>query len=184
MGEGDQVTEDDRQDPVQFAGRIKWFNAVKGFGFITPGDGQGDVFIHLSALRQAGYEGIEQGATVVCEAVRGPKGWQAVRVIEVDTSTAEAPAEIQRSDTGSPDGGRYPSMEPEGDFFEVAVKWFNADKGYGFVTQGEGTQDIFLHIKMLRRVGLDDLRPGQTLMVRTGQGPKGPQVAEIDTSSL
>ena len=71
-------------------------------------------------------------------------------------------------------------MEAEGEFFDATAKWFNAEKGYGFVTRGEGTPDVFVHIKALRRVGIEELLPGQSLRVRVGQGPKGPQVAEIE----
>ncbi len=150
-------------------GTIKWFNISKGFGFVTPLDGGGDVFVHLSALRQGGFDIVEEGVTIVCRAVQGPKGRQAIEVMEVDRSTA-APEKL----------GGPPPIEPEGDPFIATVKWFNPEKGYGFITQGEESEDVFVHIKTLRRVGVEQLLPGQSVRVRVGQGPKGPQVAEID----
>ena len=142
MGSGDVegTTVDIRQEAFEVLGKIKWFNAVKGYGFIAPDGMPGDVFIHHSALRQAGYDAVEQGATVRCEAVRGPKGLQAVRVLVVDMSTAiDAPARPVRD-------AEYPSVEAEGEFFEATAKWFNIEKGYGFVTRGEGTPDVFIQI--------------------------------------
>ena len=178
MEEQDRVAGSAPPESVEVRARVKWFNAAKGFGFLAPDGDSGDVFVHLSALRQAGYESLEQGATVVCEATRGPKGLQAVRVIDVDASTAVRPGAGPRD--GDDDDPRHPPLEASSDYFDVTVKWFNAEKGYGFVTRGDGAQDIFVHIRMLRRVGLGDLKPGQSLRIRTGQGPKGPQVAEID----
>tara|TARA_Y100001960_G_scaffold321253_1_gene395606 strand:+ start:857 stop:1396 length:540 start_codon:yes stop_codon:yes gene_type:complete len=173
----DQFSGESHPGSVEVSGRVKWFNAAKGFGFLTPVDSSGDVFIHLSTLRQAGHEGVDEGATVVCEAVRGPKGLQAIRLIDVDTTTAIQSGTTSQEDEDDP---RYPPLQADSDLFEVMVKWFNIEKGYGFVTRGEGTQDIFIHIKTIRKIGFADLKPGQLLHVRTGQGPKGPQVAEIE----
>lgn len=177
MDEMEQSSSEVQQETVRVTGRVKWFNAVKGYGFVSSEGEPGDIFLHHSALLQAGHQGAEQGATVECDVVRGPKGLQAVRVFSVDTSTVE----ITDSD-GSvlAYGEDYPLVEAEGEFFEVTAKWFNAEKGYGFVTRGEGTPDVFVHVKVLRLVGLEELLPGQALRVRAGAGPKGPQVAEIE----
>src|SRR6185436_16936800 len=73
---------------VELRGRVKWFNAVKGYGFLALEADNSDAFLHVTTLRQAGHEDLKPGATVVCAGVRGPKGWQVMKVLEVDSSTA------------------------------------------------------------------------------------------------
>ena len=168
----------------ELRGSVKWFNVVKGYGFLTPDDGSPDVFLHLSVLRQAGFERLGPGSTVHCEAVRGAKGFQVQRIIEIDTSTAEP--ETAGSGPGGDlgvdyGGGRDGISQPEatGDFLSATVKWFNPHKGYGFICPEDSEQDVFVHMVTLRRAGVASLVAGQTVEVRVGNGPKGLQVTDI-----
>lgn len=153
------------------AGTIKWFDVAKGFGFIVPDKSGSDILIHVSVLRKDGFQTAYEGSRVVVEAIPGIRGLQATKIISMDESTAVHPTQI-------PDRS-YISVEATSGFERVIVKWFNRTKGFGFLTRGEGTEDIFVHMETLRRYGFSELRPNQVLLVRYGNGPKGLMAAEI-----
>lgn len=157
---------------VEVRGVIKWFDASKGYGFIVPDDGSMDVLLHVTVLRRDGYQTAYEGARIVCECVQRQKGYQAFRVVLMDESTAIHPAQMLPPRT-------HVSVTPTSGLERAQVKWFNRLRGFGFVSCGEGTPDIFVHMETLRRYGLAELRPGQTVLVRFGPGPKGMMAAEV-----
>lgn len=168
----DAGSEDPGVEVLEVAGAIKWFDVAKGYGFIVPDDGQPDILLHVTCLRRDGYRTAYEGARIVCEVVPGTRGLQAFRILSMDESTAVHPSQLPPSRT-------HVQVTPEGGYERATVKWFNRVKGFGFLTQGEGTEDIFVHMETLRRFGITELRPGQTVMVRFGMGPKGRMAAEI-----
>jgi len=156
------------QPGFEVIGLVKWFDPTKGYGFIKPSSGpQGDVLLHQTCVRQSGFKTAFEGARVVCEAFKGPKGLQARRLLSLDNSTASLTS------------SRPSAPAPHGPSFEATVKWFNRGKGYGFVSRGPDTPDVFVHMETLRRFGIRELRQGQRVRVRTGDGPKGELAAEI-----
>ncbi|HYE01422.1 MAG TPA: cold shock domain-containing protein [Alphaproteobacteria bacterium] len=176
---------------------VKWYNETKGFGFVTPEDGSPDAFLHVSALQSAGYDSLPEGATIVCDLAQGGKGPQVAAIYSVDSSTA-APSRGPRSGGfgdrdggfGGQRGGFRQDRGPRGGFgdrdsgpttdAEGTVKWFNATKGFGFITPADGGKDIFVHANVLSRSGLHDLAEGAQVRMSVRQGQKGPEAVSVE----
>lgn len=188
-------------------GTVKWFNATKGYGFITLENG-GDAFCHASALAALGTPNLPQGATIVCDLQESPRGLQVVTVHTVDTSTAD-PAASSRGPRreGGPRGGfggggfggggyggggfggggygggggyRDRDAGPSGPMVEGKVKFFNDQKGFGFVMPDDGGGDVYIHASALRRSGIAVLEPEQRVRFSTRQGMKGVEVDRVE----
>src|SRR6185437_7009926 len=127
---------DEPQTGRRVEAKVKWFNAAKGFGFVTMSDGSPDAFLPMAILRRAGYDDVREGASITCEVGAGAKGPLVTTVLNIDPSTA-----VEAGFGGADRRSGRPSSTLEG-----AVKWFEPEKGYGFVSPDGGGKDVFIHI--------------------------------------
>ncbi len=170
------LTDEEALGLIEVSGNIKWFDVSKGYGFIVPDNGMPDILLHVTCLRRDGFQTAYEGARIVVEVLDRPRGLQAFRVLEMDETTAIHPSQM-------PPARTHVQVTPTTGFERVIVKWFNRIKGYGFVNRGDGEPDIFIHMETLRRYGITELRPGQYVLVRFGEGPKGLMAAEVKPES-
>lgn len=169
---------------------VKWFNAEKGFGFAALSDGSGDVFLHVNTLQAAGRQTVAPGTTLRVRVAAGQKGRQVEQVISIDDSTAEPERRSFSGGGGAGGGGGSGGGGgPRGPRRQVdlstavemngTVKWYDAAKGFGFITPEDGGRDVFVHATALERAGIGPLQERQAVRMGVVQGAKGPEVGSI-----
>ena len=156
------------------SGTVKFFNSAKGFGFIAPDEGGADVFVHASAVEQAGLRTLNEGDRVTFEVEEDRRSGKLaatdLRVTGSGSGSTSASRPDQRSQSNfRPQGAAtrpasgtrsLGSRQVEGSGRGV-VKWFNPAKGFGFIEPETGGEDVFVHISAVERAGLRELREGQ-----------------------
>lgn len=154
-------------------GSVKWFDPVKGFGFVVSDEGGADILLHINVLRNFGQNSVADGARVEVVACRTERGVQAVEVVSIAPQPAEKQAAL--GDLAELDRGVIENapLEP------ARVKWFDKAKGFGFANVFGRAEDIFLHIEVLRAAGLSDVQPGEALAIRVIEGKRGRMAAEV-----
>ena len=164
-------------EPV--AGRVKWFDATRGFGFVVSDEVEGDILLHFSVLREHGRRSVPEGALIECVPVRLERGLQAKKVLSIDLSSA-LPQQPRSSIPFTERADRKALAEAAGEFEPVEVKWFNRVRGYGFVNRIEAEgEDVFVHMETVRQSHLGDLQPGQRLEARIAPSGKGLTAIEL-----
>ena len=184
--EGEAVPEMDSDDHASaselapITGKVKWFDATRGFGFLVSEEIDGDVLLHFSVLREHGRRSVPEGAIIECVPVRQQRGLQAKKVISIDLSTA-LPQQPRSSISPAERADRTALAEGAGEYEPLEVKWFNRVRGYGFVKRPDelGGEDVFVHMETVRLAHLGDLQPGQTLEARVAPSGKGLTAVEL-----
>jgi CspA family cold shock protein len=155
---------------------VKWFNSEKGFGFVELGNGSGDAFLHIAVLQAAGHESVQPGAKLKVQTEQGKKGLQVSAVLEVD-ATNLAPVQ-QKPRARSESFSQRPDPSTAVDI-DGTVKWFNPEKGFGFVSTEDGGKDVFLHISVLEKLGRKTIAEGEFVTMQVVQGQKGREAISI-----
>ncbi|MGH6948480.1 MAG: cold-shock protein [Kiloniellales bacterium] len=144
---------------------VKWFNRTKGFGFVQPTDGSADAFLHISVVEQSGNSDLPEGTKLVCDLSDGRRGPQVAFIHRIEFI---------------PDGPPRPADGGATSVVEGKVKFFNTEKGFGFVTPDDGGKDVFVSARTLQRIGLSMLEPEQRVRMATRIGQKGPMAESVE----
>ena len=161
------------EHPDTVSGTVKWFDPVKGFGFIVSEEDGPDILLHVNVLRNFGQSSVADGAEVDVRIQRTERGVQAIEVLAIqpgahmENETLADIAELDRDTVANA------PLEPG------RVKWFDKGKGFGFANVFGAPEDVFLHVEVLRRSGLSDLAPGEALALRVIDGKRGRMAAEV-----
>lgn len=171
LNESDQPPAMPAEDTV--SGTVKWFDPVKGFGFVVSDLGGPDILLHVNVLRNFGQSSVADGARIDLHIQQSERGMQATQVLAI------YPPE------GSEEGGLddVPGLElaslEDVPLEPARVKWFDKAKGFGFANVFGQPEDIFLHIEVLRKSGLSDLQPGEALALQVVDGKRGKMAARV-----
>jgi CspA family cold shock protein len=156
---------------------VKWFNAEKGFGFIELADGSGDVFLHVAALQAAGHETVEPNAKLSVQVGAGQKGRQVTAVLSVEAAAAHARPDTRQASRTS--FGRTRPDPATATSVDGTVKWYNPEKGFGFVSSGVGEKDVFVHASILERAGVRGLEEGTRVSMKVVKTQKGREAISL-----
>jgi CspA family cold shock protein len=169
-----------QSDMEPITGRVKWFDATRGFGFLVSEQIDGDILLHFSVLREHGRRSVPEGAIVECLPVKLDRGLQAKKVISIDVSSA-LPQQPRSSIASGERSDRKALAENAGEFEPVEVKWFNRVRGYGFLKRPDelGGEDVFVHMETVRNSHLPELQPEQWLEARIAPSSKGLTAVEL-----
>lgn len=165
---------------IRVKGTVKWFDPVKGFGFIVSNEVEGDVLIHRSVIQEYGSTTVlAEGALVDVDVVHKLRGLQARKLHSVEFGGLMPTGP---NGNGAKRGARSREIvipEPTGPAFEAECKWFSRPKGFGFLIEPTGGGDIFIHMDTLRRCGVRELRQGQRVLVRVSKTQRGLMATDV-----
>jgi cold shock protein len=168
---------------TEVAAVVKWYNPTKGFGFVKPQDGAPDAFLHASLVAQAGYESLADGSLLICDITEGPRGPQVAMIHSVEPpSEPVVRSRPPRRPMGGPYSGGFSGgySGGPGATVEGTVKFYNAEKGFGFITPDDGSKDVFVSARTLTRAGMPPLVAEQRVRVTTRMGQKGPMAESVE----
>lgn len=160
--------------PEEITGQVKWFDPNKGFGFVVPDGGGGDILLHANVLRNFGQSSVADGSLISLTVQETPRGIQAVAVLSIEPPQDDGATVLSDLNVAETD------LSLEDVPFEPArVKWFDKAKGFGFANVFGRSEDVFVHVEVLRRSGLADLQPGEAVALRVIDGARGRMAAHV-----
>lgn len=163
----------EEEEILRVRGRVKWFDPVKGFGFVLADEGGPDILLHANVLRNFGQSSIADRAGVELDVQLTSRGRQAVQVLAIEPPDDTEQTGLADLDEIDPEVIRAAPLEP------ARVKWFDKGKGFGFANTFGNGEDVFLHVEVLRRSGLADVQPGEALAIRVIDGKRGRMATEV-----
>lgn len=158
--------------PVQVSGTVKWFDPVKGFGFVVSDDGGTDILLHVNVLRNFGQSSVADGARIELLAHKTDRGVQAATVLSITPPEGLLPTLPDIIEMDRDEIARSPLLA-------ARIKWFDKGKGFGFANVFGRSEDVFVHVDVLRQSGLSDLAPGEGIAMRVIDGKRGRMAAEV-----
>lgn len=151
---------------------VKWFNTQKGFGFVKMSEDPSDAFLHASVLTRLGFADLPPGTRVLCNIAEGKKGLQVAEIVSIEEMGTEEPMSGLVEHSRPANGSFNQSVE-------ATVKFFNAEKGFGFAIPDDGSKDVYISMRVLERAGLGGLDANQRVRLDIRIGEKGPMARSI-----